>query len=144
MTEPTDKTEPRESRSSAPSVPELLQRAHLALVVYQRRGMDALTAFAEDGDAESFLAALKKRDVAFHNFRAVEDLVVRAGGDVGTYGPTRALWPEIESLNATLAGLMAEALARLSAKIGKVRLGKAGTQAYRSGMVQGPRLVKIV
>lgn len=128
---------------SQPSQRELIDRALAALTVYAQRGRNALSTFADNGDAEAFLEALKQRDVAFHNFCALEELVTRAGADFARDPGAQALWPELQDLNATLADLMARALEQLSHKITKVRIGKATAQAYRSGSASAPRLIKL-
>lgn len=117
-----------------------LTKARAALRKYLDRGHQALTALAADGP-DACLEVLRKRDEAFHNFRALEALLMSRGVDIARDEEARAVWDGIRANNDELSRALAEELARLETQRGKVRAGRAKTQAYHSG-VTDVRFVK--
>ncbi len=119
---------------------DLNSQVRVALEAYLERGRLALKTLETKG-AEEFFEVMQTRDHAFHNFRALEALALDKGYDVALDGEARRLWSEIDRVNRTLLGVMKEAEAQLGNRIGRLKSGKAHTQAYLSGR---PRVLKLV
>jgi hypothetical protein len=122
---------------------DLTNKLRIALAVYRDRGRTALAAL-ERRDAEEFFEIMASRDAAFHNFRALDELAARIGIDLAADPGIRDLWAEIDRVNRTLKGRMTEAQADMRERLGRLRAGRARTQAYHSGTPASLRLVKQV
>lgn len=119
----------------------LLGKLKRALLAYERRGHDALAALAEEG-AEAFFASLKEREVAFHNFAALDALARSKGVDVAADEQARACWGRIEALNQTLADLLGHAKIRLTGQLAAVARAEKQVRVYHSHSGPPLRLVK--
>ena len=125
------------------SMKDLSNRVRTALEVYLARGVEALSTLESQGP-EEFFEVMQTRDHAFHNFRALEALALQEGFDVARDAEARRLWNDVDRVNRTLLGVMREAEARLGERLGRLKAGKAHTQAYLSGRPRALKLIKQV
>jgi hypothetical protein len=122
---------------------DLTAKLRVALEAYLQRGHEALLAL-ESHKAEEFFQIMSRRDAAFHNFRALDALAVKAGFDVAADGELRRIWNEIDQVNRTLQGRMTDVQTDVGERLGRLRANRSHTRAYRSGTPPALRLVKQV
>jgi hypothetical protein len=76
-------------------------QARTALKVYLDRGKHALAQF-DAGDLEGFVETLRLKSAAFHNFRAADGILAKAGIQSENDVEMVALWPEIADIDRLL------------------------------------------
>ena len=109
---------------------EYLQRAYMALLVYKQRGEQALACLRDEKPVDEFFRLLRRRDAAFHNFRALDDKAQRLGMDLSQHSSAQDLWHSIAALNDDLAGVMAAAQHRIAVARERLRDGSQALNAY--------------
>jgi hypothetical protein len=106
-------------------------QAAQALAVYVERGRKALAAI-EAGELDEAERLLRLRGAAFHNFRALDDLALKAGIDLGGDERLAAL----AAADAERRGPLEKALRAVYAKTGrqlaKIREARQTLGNYRS------------
>ena len=124
------------------SLTKLKEKLLATLLIYEKRGHDAVLALVESGD-ESFVAALKRRDRVFYNLAALERLAQHKGFDMTTDSVARAAWERIEKLNLRLAELLEQAKIRLRNQLSSVSQAETQVRFYHSYNEPPLRLFKL-
>ena len=111
---------------------ELLDQAEHALRVYLDRSRQ-VCARLERGDMDGVMLQLRRKVAAFHNFRALDAMLISRGLELSTRESGREMWTELQQvdrdLNLRLEGLKSE----LSEELMRSRRARVGISKYHSG-----------
>jgi hypothetical protein len=103
-----------------------------ALRVYLERGRSALQKL-EEGQFDDAIEILRWRDAAYHNFRVIDALGLKAGVDVTQEESVRAIWSEIRVFDSRLKPALEKAKEITAEQANKLRKMRQKITSYRSG-----------
>lgn len=122
---------------------DFARQAKEALAVYLERGKAAL-ACMNDGKIDEAMELLKKRNAAFHNFRAQDALALKDGKDLSLSEDAQHLWQEITKIEKSLNALVASEKEKAGILHQKIREARQKISRYHSGNPDQPRFAKTV
>lgn len=117
------------------------EKAKIALKVYHERGVSALQAL-EAGNIEEFFALLDKRRAAFHNFRALDHLAMRAQVDLAEDPDVQKIWSEIEAVNKLLSATTSQAMQTMESQVTRLATSKTVSTKYGNAALTTCKLRK--
>jgi hypothetical protein len=122
---------------------DLARQVRLALTTYLERGRAAIVSL-KAGRHDEATEILRLRTAAFHNFRAVDALAVKAGSDLANDPEVIAMWNEIRVVEKELAAELQVAAAKTKELYAKIRETRAKIGRYRSGREKPAGFAKTV
>lgn len=120
---------------------DFARNAKEALSVYLARGKAAHECL-KAGNFDEASELLRKRNAAFHNFRAQDALALKEGKDLTLSEEAQALWQEIRRLEQELSQIMTVEKERAGSLHVKLREARQTIIRYRSGNPDQPRFEK--
>lgn len=120
---------------------DFARQAKEALAVYLARGKAALDCL-KAGEIDQASDLLRKRNAAFHNFRAQDALAQKEGKDLSLTEEAQSLWQEIQKIEKELAPLVAIEKEKAGHLHQKIRDARQKIIRYRSGNPDHPRFEK--
>ncbi len=120
---------------------DFARQAKEALAVYLARGHAALECL-KAGEIDQASELLRKRNAAFHNFKAQDALALQEGKDFSQTEEARELWREIQKVEKELSPLVAEEREKAGILHQKIRDARQTIIRYRSGTPDHPRFEK--
>lgn len=103
----------------------------MALKTYLDRGILALKKF-EQGDLDSFIAVLKQKSAAFHNFKAADSILAKQGINTDEDPQVARLWPMIREADQKLAEAIIEATKATRDELNRNQRVRTSISKYRS------------
>jgi hypothetical protein len=134
---------------------DAVEHAIKALTVYLDRGQSALRLSEEALDESSsradftastalvarLISTLDGRDVAFHNFLALEYVALSVGRDLAHDPQALRIWDELHVLNADLQATLRLVAAAKQAELTELRLSIHALSGYHTGRAPEARLI---
>jgi hypothetical protein len=120
---------------------DFARQAKEALSVYLKRGEAALEAL-KAGNYDEATDLLRKRNAAFHNFRAQDALASKTGRDLGEDAEVRAIWQSLRKLESELNQELQVAKEKTGTLHQKIRDARQKIIRYHSGNPDQPRFEK--
>ncbi len=122
---------------------DFARHAKEALAVYLARGKAAHECL-KAGNFDEASELLRKRNAAFHNFRAQDALALKEGNDLSLTAEARHLWQEIRIIERDLLELMTQEKEKAGTLHQKLRAARQSIIRYHSGNPDQPRFEKTV
>ena len=114
------------------------------LAIYISRSKHLLDLFQDDeSEDNSITAAFQLQRAAFHNFVALEHKLSREGFVISSFPDLQTLGREAEVVTAKVNAALADFQKKISMRIDSVSRGRRSLRAYRSGLPQHHRFVKL-
>jgi hypothetical protein len=120
---------------------DFARQAKEALSVYLARGNAALECLRA-GNFDEASDLLRKRNAAFHNFRAQDALALAEGQDLTLTEEAQSLWQDIRAVEKALSSLMSLEREKAGALYQRIREARQKIIRYHSGNPDHPRFEK--
>lgn len=122
---------------------DFARQAKEALSVYLKRGESALDAL-KAGNFDEATDLLKRRNAAFHNFRAQDALAMQEGRDLGENSEVQDIWHAIRKIEVELNQELSAAREKTGLLHQRIRDARQTISRYHSGNPDQPRFEKTV
>lgn len=120
---------------------DFARQAEEALSVYLARGEAALASL-KGGNFDEASELLRKRNAAFHNFRAQDALALKVGQDLSLTAAAQRIWQDIRTVELALLELMSIEREKAGTLHQRLREARQKISRYHSGNPDQPRFEK--